>query len=234
MQVLASATVLLVVYALWGKPGFLKLHMTILGPALGAAEGTSLFAIIPYFYWALTSLLLRVAAPLAIIVWWARRRPGDFGFRLHGLTSHAWLYFLLFGLMVPVVLAASFTPAFQAKYPLYFDRAGGWTYFAAYQLAYGIQFVGVEAFFRGFLTFGLYPRLGYVSLFVMVIPYSMVHFGKPPLEVFMAIPAGLLLGYLALKSRTWILGALLHWMVAITMDLLALLHRGGFGQIPSG
>jgi membrane protease YdiL (CAAX protease family) len=233
IQVLLSSAVLVIVFTLWGKPGFLKLHMPSLGRALGVADGGPTYALIPYLYWAVTSVVLRIAVPVALIILWLRKRPADFGFRLRGVTSHAWIYLALFAVMVPVVTAVSFTPAFQAKYPMYFSPAGGWSHFTVYQLAYGVQFLGVEAFFRGYITFGLYPRLGYLSLFVMVIPYSMVHFGKPPLEVFVAIPAGLLLGYLALKSRTWILGALLHWGVAITMDLLAIAHRGGVGG-PAG
>ena len=39
---------------------------------------------------------------------------------------------------------------------------------------------------------------------------------------------GLALGYLALKSKSWVGGALLHWSVGITMDLLAIFHKGGF------
>jgi hypothetical protein len=44
----------------------------------------------------------------------------------------------------------------------------------------------------------------------------------------MAVPAGLLLGYVALKTRSWVFGALLHWAVGITMDSLAIWHAGGF------
>lgn len=225
---LIASLVLVVVFTLWGKPQYLRRHLPAVGAWIGLSPENPYHAMLPYVYWAVTSVVLRVLVPLAIIVWVLHRRPADFGYRLRGVTSHAWLYLLMFGAMIPLVAAASFTPAFQAKYPLFFNPAGGWTQFVLYQLAYGIQFVGVEAFFRGFMTFGLYPRFGYLAVFIMVIPYTMVHFGKPPLEVFMAIPAGLLLGYLALKTRSWIFGAMLHWSVAIAMDLMAIAHRGGF------
>ena len=228
-MVLIASLVLVIVFTLWGKPNFLRRHLEPVGAWLGVSPGNPYYRMLPYVYWAVTSVALRVAVPLAIIVWVLHRRPTDFGYRLRGVTSHAWLYLLMFVAMIPLVVAASFTPAFQAKYPLFFNPEGGWTQFVLYQLAYGIQFVGVEAFFRGFMTFGLYPRFGYMAVFIMVIPYTMVHFGKPPLEVFMAIPAGLLLGYLALKTRSWVFGAALHWTVAITMDLMAIAHQGGFG-----
>lgn len=37
--------------------------------------------------------------------------------------------------------------------------------------------------------------------------------------------AALLLGLLALRGRSWIPGALLHWAIAISMDLLGLAQR---------
>ena len=94
-----------------------------------------------------------------------------------------------------------------------------------------MQFLGLEAFFRGFLVFGLYPRLGVYAVPVMVIPYTMIHFGKPAPETFAAVIAGFILGYLALKSRSFLWGWMLHWGVAITMDLLVIGREFGFGNI---
>lgn len=227
-MVLLSSLVLVLVFTLWGKANYLHRHLDTALGLIGWPPDHAFAPMLPYLYWALTSVVLRVLAPLAIIVLVLGSRPSEFGYRVRGVTSHAWIYALLYVAMVPVLVGASFLPSFQAKYPMFYNPAGGWSHFALYELSYGIQFVGVEAFFRGFLTFGLYPRFGYLGLFIMVIPYAMVHVGKPPLEVFMAIPAGLLLGYLALKTRSWLFGALLHWAVAITMDLLAVAQRGGF------
>jgi membrane protease YdiL (CAAX protease family) len=86
-------------------------------------------------------------------------------------------------------------------------------------------------FFRGFLLFGLYRRLGYYAIPVMVIPYTMIHFGKPVPETFAAIIAGFVLGYLALKSRSVLWGWAVHWGVAITMDLMVIGREIGFGEL---
>ncbi len=227
-QVLVASVILLIVFAIWGRPGFLSSRLPEVAAALGMDGAHEYYYAIPYVYWGLSSAVIRVLLPLLVIVLWIRARPSEFGYRIRGVTSHAWIYLAMFLVMLPIVFAASFMPAFQAKYPMYDNAVLGPTHFALWQLAYGIQFMGVEAFFRGFMTFGLYPRFGYLSLFVMVIPYALVHVGKPPIEVFMAVPAGLALGYLALKTRSWVFGALLHWAVGITMDALAVWHAGGF------
>ena len=228
VKVLVTSALLLIVFALWGRPNFLGAHLPAVGSWLGIDASHEYYPAVPYLYWGLSSLVVRVLVPLMVIVLWIGDRPADFGFRLRGVTRHAWLYLLMFLVMIPVLVAASYAPAFQAKYPMYDEAVRGWTHFALWEIAYGVQFLGVEGFFRGFMTFGLYPRFGYLSLFIMVIPYALVHVGKPPIEVFMAVPAGLALGYVALKTRSWVFGALLHWAVGITMDSLAIWHSGGF------
>jgi membrane protease YdiL (CAAX protease family) len=62
-----------------------------------------------------------------------------------------------------------------------------------------------------------------------MIPYVMIHFGKPLPETLGAIIAGLVLGHLALKSRSVWLGIATHVIVATSMDFAALLRRGYFG-----
>lgn len=72
----------------------------------------------------------------------------------------------------------------------------------------------------------LKPSLGFYSIFVMTVPYCMIHFGKPMTESFAAIFAGIFLGWLSYKNNNIWLGLLLHCTVALTMDVLALHHKG--------
>jgi len=85
-----------------------------------------------------------------------------------------------------------------------------------------VQFIALEVFFRGFLLHGLRRALGANAIFVMVVPYCMIHFQKPMPETFGAIGAGLILGTLALRTRSIWGGVLIHVGVAMTMDVLAL------------
>jgi hypothetical protein len=65
----------------------------------------------------------------------------------------------------------------------------------------------------------------------MVVPYCMIHFGKPWAECLAAILAGTVLGTLSLKTRSIWSGFLIHVTVAISMDLAALLQTRG---LPGG
>jgi membrane protease YdiL (CAAX protease family) len=59
----------------------------------------------------------------------------------------------------------------------------------------------------------------------MVVPYCMIHYGKPMPETLFAIVAGLVLGTLALRTKSIWLGVLIHISVALTMDILSLSHQ---------
>jgi len=226
---LVTASILLLLFGLWGRPGsFHGPRLDVTARLLGLDSSSEFYQLLRYLYWAVTSVLVRIVAPCLVIWLVLRERPGDFGYRIRGTTEHAWIYLVFFLAMLPIIITVSFTESFQNKYPMYAQAIMGWDHFVPYEIAYAIQFFGVEAFFRGFLTFGLFQRFGYYALLIMVIPYSMVHFGKPPLEVFAAIPAGLLLGYLALRTGSWLYGAFLHTAVGITMDIAAILQKGGF------
>jgi membrane protease YdiL (CAAX protease family) len=52
----------------------------------------------------------------------------------------------------------------------------------------------------------------------------MIHYHKPVLETFGAIAAGVILGYMSLRTRSIWLGAALHIAVAWTMDAAAIWH----------
>jgi membrane protease YdiL (CAAX protease family) len=85
-----------------------------------------------------------------------------------------------------------------------------------------LQFVSLEFFFRGFMLHGCRRRFGAYSIFAMTIPYCMIHYHKPLPETFSAIAAGVILGYMSLRTRSIWLGAALHIAVAWTMDAAAL------------
>ena len=81
------------------------------------------------------------------------------------------------------------------------------------------------------MTFGLLRRFGWLSILVMTVPYTMIHFTKPMPEATAAIFAGLILGYLAVRSKSFVPGIFLHAGVALTMDLLVLWRMGALGNL---
>jgi membrane protease YdiL (CAAX protease family) len=179
-------------------------------------------------FWAVVSVAGYVILPVVAIKLVLRERLSDFGIRVRG-TLRTWRpYAVLFAVSVPFIVIVSFQPAFQAKYPFYsLAPTEAWLpYLWAWWGLYAVQFVGLEFFFRGFMVHGLRLRLGMSAVFVMMVPYAMIHFNKPLLEATAAIVGGTVLGFLSLKTGSVWWGAALHIAIAGTMDLLALAHAG--------
>ena len=97
---------------------------------------------------------------------------------------------------------------------------------AVWWFLYAAQFAALEFFFRGFMVHGLKDRVGYASIFVMMVPYNMIHLGNPMAEAVAAIGGGAVLGTLSLRTGSIWWGAALHIGIAGAMDVLALAHKG--------
>jgi membrane protease YdiL (CAAX protease family) len=176
--------------------------------------------------WALAAILCLFVLP-AVTVAACGGRLRDHGISTGSLRDWP-IYLALIAVMIPVVALAAFTPSFQTYYPFYVPPAGQslWPYFVLFELAYMIQFVGTEFFFRGFLLHGAKHRFGAWAILLPLIPYMMVHFGKPPMEAAAAVVAGLVLGFLSLKTGSILYGIFLHAGVALGMDLASLYLQG--------
>ena len=224
------AIILLVVFQYFGKPETWRGAIAAqLQPVADAWLGSHA-DMAPFVHWGLSSLVLRVLIPFAVIAFVFREPLSNYGWKWRGTLAHLPLYAGLYLLMVPLIVWASTQASFQQKYPFYHGAADGGAAFWGYELLYGAQFMGVEFFFRGFLTFALFRRFGYNALLIMAIPYVMVHFNKPLPETFGALGAALVLGSLALRAGSCVPGIFIHWAVGVSMDVLAIgKSLGGLG-----
>jgi membrane protease YdiL (CAAX protease family) len=182
--------------------------------------------------WAgLCMILSYTVLPVVAIKCVFRERLTDYGIGVRGVAGD-WPVYLTFAVvMLPLVWLCSMEDRFQDTYPFYRVNAPGevgpelWRWEAIYAL----QFVALEFFFRGFIVHGTKHRFGAYSVFVMVVPYCMIHFQKPLPECCGSIVAGVALGLVSLVTRSIWPGAALHIMVAWGMDASCLIRRGMLG-----
>jgi len=177
--------------------------------------------------WSIAVTVLEMLVPLVLIKLVHRRRILDHGWRLEGFLRHIWVYLGCYLLMVPVVYWASLRQDFMIRYPFVPAARKDFTIFLKWEAFYLLQFFALESFFRGYLLFTLERKFGWNACFIMAVPYCAIHWHKAPLECFAAIFAGVFLGGLALRFRSWYGGAVLHSLVAVTMDGLGYLRASG-------
>ena len=222
--VVVSSMLLLILFLAFGRS---DTYARVLEPLVPEEARTPLLG---FLYFSTCSVLLRLVVPYLLVRVRLREPPAEYGYRVRGGTRVRWVYFALFVVMVPLVFWASSLPDFQASYPqargVLVGKEVSIRLFLLYHAAYFMVFLSGESFWRGYMTFGLGRDLDVLALPWMVMMYSIGHYGKPILEVNASIIAGYILGYLALRHRSFFLGALLHWSIALTMDL-AVLYRLG-------
>jgi membrane protease YdiL (CAAX protease family) len=149
----------------------------------------------------------------------------DMGLRVGGFLRHLWIYAVCMVVVVVAMAVLATQPDFLTYYPFYKNSSRSWLDFMAWESIYFLQFFGLELFFRGWMLAALRRSLGSAAIFVMAVPYCMIHYGKPYLEAHAAIVAGIVLGSLAMKTRSIYAGFLVHIGVAFLMDFLALWSR---------
>ena len=185
-------------------------------------DGSRYWELRGFAWWSGWRMLGYVGIPMAVLACLPGQRIRDYHVSLRGFGKHLWIYLVLFGLVLPAVLLASTTSAFRHTYPFYRNANRSYVDLALWEVLYALQFLSLEFFFRGFILQGLRRALGANAIFVMLVPYCMIHYGKPLPETLGAIGAGLILGTLAMRTRSIWGGVLIHVGVATTMDVLAL------------
>ena len=194
-------------------------------------EGSPYINLYGQLFWSGSCLVGYVLVPCLIIALLPGERIRDYGLSIKGFFHHLWIYCILFAGVFPFVFLSSFTNRFLSVYPFYHLSWRSGVEFLIFETGYLLQFFALEFFFRGFLLFGVIRYVGAYSIPAMILPYCMIHFkAKPFPETLAAIVAGLVLGTLSLRTRSIWPGVLIHCSVALSMDLLSMMHKGWFAK----
>lgn len=181
--------------------------------------------------------------PLFAILLFLPEDPQKFGLQKGDRRQGLLWSFGLWAAMLPLLAFVSWLPEFRHTYldrylsqwlgsmgPVYNGSRVNLHALVYYELAMGFYMFCWEFFFRGFLLFGLATtKLGEKgALVVQALPFMLLHWSlvhgasKPWLEVVGSLPAALILGFVALRTRSFFYGFVAHWAVSATLDLILL------------
>ena len=177
----------------------------------------TMVTVLPFKFLVVTFVLLMLSRWFC----WGRN---DFGVTLKGVVWRP--YWQMLACMLPLIVFASTQADFLNAYPrlkqmafMSFVTDDPWGYRLLYELGYGIDFLTIELFFRGFLVFAFIRHAGVAAILPMATFYCSIHFGKPVLECISSFAGGLILGVLAYRTRSIVGGLLVHLGIAWMMEI---------------
>ena len=178
-------------------------------------------------WWAGWCVALYVAFPVLFAL--ARRQSiRSYGLRLGLFRGEL----RIFAVLLPVIIAGAYLsagqPRFQQTYPFYTDwLAGSGTVggLLAWWAMYATTFVALEFFYRGFLVTAGFDLVRWWAIPAMAAPYCLLHLDKPLPEMVTSLFGGLVLGVVALRTRSILAGVLAHVTLAVGTDASVLLRR---------
>lgn len=176
-------------------------------------------------YWFCMDGALMFILPILSIKLVFKQKLSDYGVQLgnwrYGLTTTA----IFFVFMIITVWIVSGSESFANTYPQGGPRVkDNLTTFLLYEMCVAFYMLGWEFFWRGYMLFGLFPKFGWYSIFIQMIPFFILHKGKPELELFGSILAGLILGIQAIRARSFIYAWLIHALVMVSVDGISVLR----------
>lgn len=196
-----------------------------------------------YSHYILGNIMALFWVPMLTIILIFKESPEKYGFTLGFDKKGVWpaVGIMFGGLMIVILVFGIFRiQDFQSYYPIFrhfsdyrsvFDqndvspfKIDAWT--AIFALAsYGMYLFFWEFFFRGYLLQGLERSIGLWAVLLQAVAFGLLHIGKPPVEVFSSFAAGIILGVLALRAKSFIPGFVLHWGISLCFDLLVIAGR---------
>lgn len=158
----------------------------------------------------LSSLIYFAALPVLTITLILRRNPLDFGFRPGNWKL--WSIYVVATIIValPILYFASSAPALANYYTRSQFDVG------KYILETIVYLLAWEFIFRGFLLFGLKDKLKEASILVQMVPFVLVHFGKPELETISTIITGIYFGWVAYRGNSYWPAFIVHAFINIS------------------
>jgi membrane protease YdiL (CAAX protease family) len=181
-----------------------------------------------FAYWYAGDFITLFIIPALIVKFIFKEKLRDYGVSSGEFRTGIKLSILFLAFMIPLIWLATSQPAFSLTYPL-LDRArDSWNIFILYESGLLFYLFAWEFIWRGFMLFGLKEKFGYYAVVIQMIPFLILHNGKPPVETFGAILGGIALGILAYRTQSIYYCVVTHAGIMICVDLFAVLrHRAG-------
>lgn len=177
-----------------------------------------------YSLWFLVDSLLFFVVPGIIIKTLFKESLRDYGVKLGNSKLGVVILIISNLFLIPIIYFVSSSKTFSNYFPLMESATYNLIVFLSYEALFIIFIFAWEFIFRGYMLFGLEKKFGIYSIFIQMVPFVLLHIGKPFPETFFAVFGAIFLGYLALRTRSIMYGFLIHAFILISLDIIAYLR----------
>ncbi len=177
-----------------------------------------------YLYWFFGDFFTFFILPVFIIKLVLKENLKNYGLTTGDYRAGFKITFIFLVIMIPLVWIFSSFPDFVRTYPQLVSVRDNWSTFFIFELGLFIYLIAWEFIWRGFMLFGLKEKFGYYAIFMQMIPFLILHNGKPVAETFGAIVAGIALGILAWRTGSIYYCVITHAGVMFSIDLISTLR----------
>lgn len=187
--------------------------------------------LLEYLYWFVGDFITLFILPVIIILFLLKDKLRNYGLQFGDYKAGLKLFFIFMIVMLPIIWIASASPEFGAKYPHLQSARDSLDILLIYEIGMLVYMFAWEFIWRGFMLFGLEEKFGFYTVLIQMIPFVILHNGKPSPETFGAILGGIALGILSLRTRSFYYGVLTHISVMYSIDILCTLryHTNEYG-----
>lgn len=147
--------------------------------------------------------------PIFVILVILRQNPLEFGLGW-GSARTWWPYVVVVCAIAAAILYASSYSTSLRDYYLKEDFSL-LTYFWTNFLSLGAQ----EFMYRGFLLLGLKDRFKEGAILIQMIPFVLVHLGKPELETISTVFTGIIFGFIAYRGKSFWPAFIIHLFINV-------------------
>jgi len=180
--------------------------------------------LIEYLYWFIGDFITFLILPVLIIRFVIKEKVSGYGMKVGDWQTGLKLSVIFLLIMLPLVWFFSSSPDFVSNYPQLLSVRTAWNLFFIYEAGMLIYMFAWEFIWRGFTLFGLEEKFGYYAVLIQMIPFVILHNGKPMAETFGAILGGIALGVLAFRTRSFLYGVIVHIGIMFSIDLICTLR----------
>ncbi len=180
--------------------------------------------LIEFLYWFVGDFFTFFILGILIVKFVLKEKLSNYGLQLGDYKIGFKISFIFLAFMIPLIWFFSSTPQFSNTYPHLPEARQSWVILLIFESGMLIYMIAWEFIWRGFMLFGLEEKFGYYAVLIQMIPFLILHNGKPAPETFGAILGGIALGILALRTRSIIYCVITHIGVMFSIDLISTLR----------